>query len=135
MSCLVNHAAITPEVSEGESKTMLCGTVKTSADQVTWSLTGNVDTDAGTDAGLFALTWTHAGETVDFEFTPSNDLATKVIGKLKLVPLRLGADEYGSYLDSDVTFPLVNFDPATAVTYGDAGALEDAAALEEAGAL
>jgi len=118
-SCLVNNAAIEPDVSEGDSKTMLCGTTKRSADTIDWSLSGNVDVDAGMSDGLFALTWQHVGEIVPFEFTPSTAVGTTVKGNLKLVPLRLGGDDYGEYLDSDFEFPLDNFDPTTAVTYGD----------------
>ena len=121
VSCLVNNAAIEPDVSEGDTKTMLCGTTKRSADSITWALSGNVDVDAGLSAGLFALTWQHAGEIVPFVFTPSTAVGTVVKGNLKLVPLRLGADDYGEYLDSDFEFPLDNFDPTTAVTFGDDG--------------
>lgn len=118
VSCLVNNAAIEPDVSEGDSKTMLCGTTKRSADTIDWSLSGNVDVDAGQSDGLFALTWQHAGEVVPFTFTPSTAVGTTVSGSLKLVPLRLGADDYGEYLDSDFEFPLDNFDPSTSVVYG-----------------
>jgi len=118
VSCLVNNAAIEPDVSEGDTKTMLCGTTKRSADTIDWAISGNVDVDAGQAAGLFALTWQHAGEIVPFVFTPSTLVGTTVTGFLKLVPLRLGADDFGEYLDSDFEFPLDNFDPTTAVEYG-----------------
>lgn len=120
VSCLVNNVSIIPDISEGDSKTMLCGTTKRSADEITWAIEGNVDVDAGLAAGFFALTWQHIGEVVDFEFTPSTEVGTKVIGQLKLAPLELGADNYGEFLNSDFSFGLDNFDPATAVTYGDA---------------
>jgi len=123
VSCLVNNAAIVPDISEGDSKTMLCGTSKRAADTITWALEGNVDVDAGLSAGFFALTWQHAGEVVDFTFTPSTEVGTIVTGKLKLAPLQLGADNYGDFLNSDFSFGLDNFDPATSVTYGDAAAL------------
>lgn len=128
ISCLVNNVSIIPDISEGDSKTMLCGTSKRSADTITWAIEGNVDVDAGLAAGFFALTWQHIGEVVDFEFTPSTEVGTKVMGQLKLAPLELGADNYGDFLNSDFSFGLENFDPATAVTYGDAGALVAAAA-------
>jgi hypothetical protein len=127
VSCLVNNASIVPDISEGDTKTMLCGTSKRSADTITWSLSGNVDVDAGLSAGFFALTWQHAGEIVPFSFTPSTAVGTVVAGFLKLAPLELGADNYGEFLNSDFEFGLDNFDPATAVTYGDAAALVAAA--------
>jgi hypothetical protein len=119
VSCLVNNAAIEPDVSEGDEKTMLCGTTKRSADTISWAITGNVDVDAGKSTGLFALTWNNPGGIVPFTFTPSTAVGTTVTGNLKLVPLRLGADEYGAFLDADFEFPLDNFDPSTAVEYGD----------------
>lgn len=120
VSCLVNNATIEPTITAGDSKTMLCGTQKAAPDETDWALKGNVDVDAGKSNGLFALTWQHAGETVDFEFTPSTAVGTKVVGKLRLAPLALGAGNYGEYLNSDISFGLVNFDPKTAVTYGSA---------------
>lgn len=118
VSCLVNNVSIVPDISEGDEKTMLCGTSKRSADTITWAISGNVDVDAGTESGFFALTWQHIGEIVPFSFTPSTALGTVVVGDLKLAPLELGADNYGDFLNSDFEFGLDNFDPATAVTYG-----------------
>jgi hypothetical protein len=119
VSCLVNNAAIVPDISEGDEKTMLCGTSKRSADTITWALSGNVDVDAGLEAGFFAMTWQNIGKVVPFTFTPSTAVGTTVSGNLKLAPLELGADNYGDFLNSDFEFGLDNFDPATAVTYGD----------------
>lgn len=123
VSCLVNNAKIEPNIEAGESKTMLCGTRKSAPDEIDWVLSGNVDVDAGKAAGFFALTWQNVGAVVDFEFTPSTEVGTKVVGQLKLAPLVLGADNSGDYLNSDFEFALIDFDPATAVTYGDAVAL------------
>jgi hypothetical protein len=130
VSCLLNGARIEPNVTAGDTKTMLCGTTKSAPDEIEWALSGNVDVDAGKSSGLFALTWgsvpgVPVGATVDFEYTPSTAVGTTVTGQLKLHPLGLGADEYGAYLSSDFEFTLVNFDPSTAVTYGDAPPLGD----------
>lgn len=122
VSCLVNNVAIVPDISEGDSKTMLCGTTKRSADTITWAISGNVDVDAGLAAGFFALTWNQIGAVLPFSFTPSEAVGTVVAGFLKIAPLQLGADNYGDFLNSDFEFGLDNFDPSTAVTYGDAGA-------------
>jgi hypothetical protein len=126
VSCLVNDVRIDPNITAGDTKTMLCGTQKSAPDEIEWALSGNVDVDAGKAAGFFALTWQHIGETVDFEFTPSTAVGTQVTGQLKLAPLSLGADAQGDYLNSDFEFTLINFDPTTAVTYGDAAALVSA---------
>ena len=95
ISCLVNNVSIVPDISEGDEKTMLCGTSKRSADTITWAISGNVDVDAGTDAGFFAMTWQHMGEIVPFVYTPNTELITSVAGFLKIAPLELGADNYG----------------------------------------
>ena len=119
ISCMVNNARVVPDVDEGDSKTMLCGTTKRSGDTIEGSLQGNLDTDFGYGDGFAAYTWAHAGETADFEFTPSNAVGTTAKGQLKIVPLEFGADDYGDYLDSDIEFGLVNFDPAVALTFGE----------------
>lgn len=119
ISCMVNNMRVVPDVDEGDTKTMLCGTTKRSADTITWSLQGNLDTDFGYGDGFAAYTWAHAGEVSDFEFTPSSAVGTTVTGQLKVVPLEFGADDYGDYLDSDIEFGLVDFDPATALTFGE----------------
>lgn len=122
-SCLVNDFAIVPTVTAGDVKTMLCGTQKSAPDEIEWTAEGNLDVDAGLAGGLFALCNDHVGEVVDFTFTPSTAVGTTATGELKLHPLRFGADAQGDYLNSDVSFTLVNFDPATAYTYGDAAAV------------
>jgi hypothetical protein len=119
ISCFVNNARIVPDVDEGDTKTMLCGTTKRSADTIDWSLQGNLDSDFGYGDGFAAYTWAHAGEVSDFEFTPSSAVGTTVKGQLKVVPLEFGADDYGDYLDSDIEFGLVDFNPAVALTFGE----------------
>lgn len=118
VSCLVNNVSIVPDISEGDEKTMLCGTSKRSADTITWAISGNVDVDAGEEAGFFAMTWNNIGAEVKFTYTPNTELGTIVTGVAKLAPLELGADNYGDFLNSDFEFGLVNFDPTDAVTYG-----------------
>lgn len=120
VSCLVNNARIVPDVSAGDSKTMLCGRTKTAADTITWAISGSVDTDGRFGDGFLAFTWLHAGKLAEFEFIPSNDQGTSVKGQLKVAPLEMGADDYGEYQDSDFEFGLDNFDPATDVTWGAA---------------
>jgi hypothetical protein len=128
VSCLVNDAKVEPNITAGDTKTMLCGTSKAGPDAIDWVLSGNVDVDAGLADGFFALTWKHIGETVDFVFTPSTAVGTTVSGQAKIAPLALGADAQGDYLNSDFEFALVDFDPAAAVAYGGALPLEDAVA-------
>lgn len=118
VSCLVNNARIVPDVTTGDTKTMLCGRTKTAADTIGWAISGSVDTDARFGDGFLAFTWKNAGKLADFEFSPSSDQGTTVKGQLKVAPLELGADDYGDYQDSDFEFSLDNFDPSTDVEWG-----------------
>lgn len=107
VACLVNNVAVEPSKSAGDSTTKLCGLVRAGKVTYTFQLTGNIDVDAGTDAGLFALSWSAPGSEQPFTFTPSDDLGTAVAGTLVIDPLRLGADEYGADLTSDIAFDIV----------------------------
>lgn len=103
-SCLVNNAVISADKDEGDTTTKLCGTQRVGAITYTYSLSGNMDVDAGKSSGFFALTQSQAGAQVDYEFTPSTAMGTKAVGKLVLDPLDFGADEYGAALASDFEF-------------------------------
>lgn len=106
-SCYVNNAAVEGTTDVADPTTKLCGAVRPGKVTTTFQLTGNIDVDAGNDAGFFALSWEQAGQTIPFEFTPNNELGTKVTGNLIITPLRLGADEYGGDLTSDFTWDIL----------------------------
>ena len=131
VSCLVNNAKIEPNITAGDVKKMLCGTSKSAPDEIDYVLSANVDVDAGLPDGFFALCNDHIGEVVDFEFTPSTAVGTTATGTLKLAPLAFGADNQGDYLNSDLEFALIDFDPKTAYTYGGALPLGDATADDD----
>jgi hypothetical protein len=131
VSCLVNDVRIDANVTAGDVKRMLCGNQKSAPDEIEFVLSGNVDVDAGTAAGFFALCNDHWGEVVDFTYTPSTDVGTTATGQVKLHPLSFGADASGDYLNSDFEFALINFDPKTAYAYGDAVDLADDTGLVE----
>jgi hypothetical protein len=117
VSCYVNGAGITVNKTSGTPSTKLCGAVRAGVNQYTYQLAGNVDVDLGNDAGLFAYSWDHAGETVDYEFTPDNDLTTKFAGQLVIDPLPVGtaaSPAYGGDLTADFAFDLAG--PPT-ITY------------------
>lgn len=111
ISCLVNNASIDPSKSATDPTTKLCGAVRAGSVSYTYQLTGNIDVDAGTDAGIFALSWVSKGTVQDFTFTPSTELGTTAAGKLVIDPLRFGAGAYGDDLTADIAFDLVG-DPA-----------------------
>jgi hypothetical protein len=111
-SCQVNNARIAVSKDQGDSKTMLCGTVKPGATTYTYALSGNFDIDPENgDAGLFALSNVAKGTEVPFTFTPSTADGTTASGTLVIDPLDFGADDYGDYLNSDFEWSLVG-DPA-----------------------
>lgn len=107
-SCSVNSLRITANPNKGDSKTMLCGTVKAGSVQYDYEMTGNLDLDLedGADS-LFALSQENPGSEQDFTFTPNTAGATSAAGKLVLDPLDFGADAYGDIMNSDVTWTLV----------------------------
>jgi len=123
VSCYVNDAAVEWSDSKTDDTTKLCGAVRAGVTTFTAQLTGNIDVDAGNESGLFALSWNEKGSQQSFTFTPSTELGTTVTGILTIKPLRLGADEYGADLTSDIAFdivgdPVLSFDGAAAVATG-----------------
>jgi hypothetical protein len=107
VSCYVNNAAIENSADTTDSTTKLCGAVRAGVTTFTYQLTGNIDVDAGNDAGLFALSWAEPGSEQPFTFTPSTELGTTATGIVVIQPLRFGADEYGADLTSDITWDIV----------------------------
>jgi hypothetical protein len=106
-SCQVNSLRIATSKDEGDSKTMLCGTVKAGKVTYTYTLSGNVDTDTDDAAGLFALSQSAAGTEQPFTFTPDTETGTTASGTLIIDPLDFGADEYGDDLNSDFEWTIV----------------------------
>lgn len=105
-SCLVNNARIAMTKDQDDARTKLCGTVTPGKITYTYTLSGNLDTDTDDPAGFFAYTQDHAGEQVEFTFTPNSAAETSATGTVTLDPLDFGADEYGQPLDSDFEFEI-----------------------------
>lgn len=126
VSCLVNNLVITMSKDKADDTTKLCGTVRAGAITYTYELDGNLDTDIGTDAGLFALSQSAAGTEQAFTFTPSTDAGTSATGILVIDPMDFGTtDDYGSDLTSDIAWSLVG---KPEYTYGTVTPPLDAAA-------
>lgn len=120
-SCAVNSLRITAAPDRGDSKTMLCGTVKTGAVRFDYEMTGNLDLDLEDGAAsLFALSQLNPGSEQDYEFVPNTVGGTSAKGVLILDPLDFGADEYGEIMNSDVTWTLKG---APTYTWGTGGAV------------
>jgi hypothetical protein len=117
---LINGARIAMTKNAADSTTKLCGTIRPGKIDYTYELTGNVDTDIATDAGLFALSQSAAGQEQPFTFTPNTEAGTSAAGTLILDPLDFGADEYGADLTSDFAFTIVGTPTYTYPAAGDA---------------
>lgn len=101
VSCLVNNAVITTDVSRDDAVWHLCGTSTPGKTTFEHSLTGNLDIDPTEATGLFALSWADPGSEQAFSFTPNTEEGTSASGTIVLTPLDFGADEYGKTLNSD----------------------------------
>lgn len=123
VSCLINNATIAASKDQGDSVTKLCGTVKPGATTYTYALSGNIDTDVATDAGLFALSQSAPGSEQPFTFTPNNEAdpeVTTATGTLVIDPLDFGGDTMGETMTSDFEFSIVG-KPVYAFPAGGAG--------------
>lgn len=108
VSCMVNSLTISASPDRGDSKTMLCGTVKAGAVRYDYEMGGNLDLDLEDGAAsLFALSQESPGSVQHFIFTPTTAGETTATGDLILDPLDFGSDEYGELMNSDVTWSLV----------------------------
>jgi hypothetical protein len=128
-SCLLNNGTIAMSKNESDSTTKLCGDVRPGTVTYTYALSGNVDTDVATAAGLFQLSQDAAGTEQGFTFTPSTEAGTTATGTLVIDPLDFGAGEMGADLTSDFEWSIVG---KPTYTYGP-GALA-ASASEPVGA-
>ena len=107
VSCQINSLRIQMSKDEGDSTTKLCGTVKPGKITYTYSLSGNIDVDSETSAGLFALSQDAAGTEQPFTFTPNSEAETTATGTVVIDPLDFGADEYGDDMTSDFEWTIV----------------------------
>jgi len=113
---MVNSLKITASPNRGDSKTMLCGTVKAGNTVYDYTMDGTLDLDLEDGAAsLFALSQDNPASEQKFVFTPNTGGVTSAAGTLILDPLDFGGDEYGAVMQSDVSWTLVG---APTYTYG-----------------
>lgn len=106
VSSLVNSCSITPSTDTADSTTKLSGWVRGGSSDTTWTLSGNIDTDAANQAGLWQLAFDSAGAELPFQFIPQYG-GPAVTGIITVTPLPLGADEYGKDLTADFEWNVV----------------------------
>ena len=121
VSCQVNNLILKQAPNRGDSKTMLCGTMKAGSVTYDKTLEGNLDLDLESGAdGLFYLSQTYPGSEQSFSFTPNTDGGDTATGTLVLDPMDFGSTEgYGAIMASDVTWIVT----AVTITPGGGGAV------------
>jgi hypothetical protein len=107
VSCNVNSLTIETTKDQGDSRTMLCGTVKPGSITYEYAMNGNLDIDSELSDGFFAFSQANAGEQVPFVFVPNTPSETSASGVVVIDPLSFGGDEYGADMASDIAFTLV----------------------------
>lgn len=107
VSCYVNNAVLESSADTTDATFKLCGASRPGVTTMTYTLSGNLDIDLGNDSGFFALCWDNPGSVQAFEFIPSTALGVSFTGQLVVIPLSVGADEYGADLTSDFAFETV----------------------------
>lgn len=87
----VTNVTLTPDTSTDDAINFLDGTSEAGAQTTSWTLEGSIKEDYST-TGIQAWCLQHAGETMTFEFVPSNEGALKLTGKVTIAPVGFGGD-------------------------------------------
>lgn len=117
-SCEVSGGKVTHAYEEiGESRTMLCGTVKPASQTRNDGLAFELENDLGA-AGMYAFLHANDLTEVDFEYVPNTVAGAKWAGKIvATLPGEIGADAFGAPIASAVEWAGVGkftFTPSTA---------------------
>jgi hypothetical protein len=108
-SCQVQSMGLNVEKDQGDTIVVLCGDSVPGGITYTYVLAGTVLQDLIT-AGLSEYSWTNAGKTVDFDFTPlTGATSQKVVGKIVMDPISIGTSdgEFGDVMTADVEWSCV----------------------------
>ena len=108
-SCQPTSVSINPGQTTGNTDELevLCGDKITDATsgEVTATLDFTAIQDFTDAAGLIAFSWTHNGQTVDFEWQPTGDATDKWTGKVVVQALQVGG-EVGARLTNDASWSI-----------------------------
>lgn len=111
-SCQVTSIAITPTVNEADAVEVLCGDTVGGNATVSDTLDFTVISDHTSAAGVIAFSWEHRGETVDFEFQTTSDVAGKWTGKCIVQALAVGG-AVNEQLNIDASWSITEVTPPT----------------------
>lgn len=122
-SCQVTAATVEADVNADDPVIVLCGDSVPGARTYDYHISGTMYLDL-TAGGIVDFSWTHAGETVPFTFTPIDSGAASVAGNLIVDPLPVGGDEAGANMTGDYDWAIVGkptWTPAAALPLGAVG--------------
>ncbi len=105
ISCQITNAVLEPEFDADDDLPTLCGDTLPGEQKTSWKLSGTAIQDLA-DGGVIDWTWTNAGSTQPFTFTPSTAAATSFTGSIVVRPLAVGGD-VKTRPTSDFEFPVV----------------------------
>lgn len=113
-SCQITACSINPSVDSTDSIEVLCGNKvgggSTTNDTLEFTLIS--DYGAAAAASLQAFSWANRGKTVDFEWQPTADAATKWAGTVEVQALQVGG-EVGQQVTVQGTWPIRSITPPT----------------------
>lgn len=87
----VTNVTLTPDTSTDDTINFLDGSSEAGAQTTTWTLEGSIKEDYSTE-GLQAWCLENQGQTMAFEFIPSNTGTLKLTGNVTIAPVAFGGD-------------------------------------------
>lgn len=95
-----------PDVSKGDSRQVLSGETAAGERTETWTITGTLFNDFGSESSLVEYCFTARGTEKPFKFTPATASGKEISGLLVIEPIAIGGD-VGETPESDFEFELV----------------------------
>lgn len=124
--CQVQSLGVNVNKDEGDTVTVLCGDIVPGSIAYTYSLAGTILQDINTTGGIVEYSWTNAGKSVAFEYTPTTatPAGAKVTGFIIMDPLPIATSDgsVGDVLTSDFEWsctakPTVAFGTGTPLAF------------------
>ena len=101
-SCEVLGASVTHDYDEGDTRRMLCGTVRGGGGSRTDGFKADLENDL-TASGLYKFLLDHDLQQAEVTFTPNTvDAASWVLDVTLTLPDEIGADEFGNPIASSI---------------------------------
>lgn len=91
-SCQVTSMLVDSETDAEDPIHVLCGDTVAGEETTAFTLKATFLQDSLQANGLTAYTWTNAGVTVEFEFTPNLEAGARVNGRVTVRPMPIGGE-------------------------------------------